>query len=69
MTAEQHSSPATTLTLHSQLTLPARAIRKPLLASVESYESLWNRVNRICDRYIQPQNRAAQDSSASQTIS
>jgi hypothetical protein len=35
--------------LHSQLVLPMQSI--PAFVT-EEYESLWSRVNRICDRYL-----------------
>lgn len=36
--------------LHSQLVLPRRKLAPP--APPENCESLWTRVNRICDRYM-----------------
>ena len=36
--------------LHSQLVLPRRKVVRP--APPENCESLWARVNRICDRYM-----------------
>jgi hypothetical protein len=36
--------------LHSQLDLPKREVVPP--APPENCESLWVRVNRICDRYM-----------------
>lgn len=36
--------------LHSQLVLPRRRVALPPLP--ENCESLWARVNRICDRYM-----------------
>jgi hypothetical protein len=38
--------------LHSQLILPRREVRIPAFAIAENYETLWNCVNRICDKYI-----------------
>lgn len=40
--------PATPI-LHSQLVLPTQPI--PVFVT-EEYETLWSRVNRICDRYL-----------------
>jgi hypothetical protein len=37
--------------LHSQLHLPRRPLSAKSFAG-DTYESLWVRVNRICDRYI-----------------
>lgn len=46
-----------TVVLHSQLLLLTS--KMPMLAPVpENNESLWNRVNRICDRYM-PTHRSA----------
>ena len=45
----QSPIPAATV-VHSQLVLPQRKPR--LLALVEDYDGLWDRVNRICDQYM-----------------
>lgn len=45
--------PATvTPVLHSQLCLPRRKSNVKDFPFTDNYESLWIRVNRICDRYI-----------------
>ena len=36
--------------IHSQLVLSKQIVR--LLALVEDYDGLWDRVNRICDQYM-----------------
>jgi hypothetical protein len=36
--------------IHSQLVIPRRDVVLPAL--YENSESLWTRVNRICDRYM-----------------
>ena len=38
--------------LHSQLVLPIREMRIPAFVIAEDSETLWNRVNRICDKYM-----------------
>jgi hypothetical protein len=40
---------------HSQLVLPKREIEIPDPMIPDDYESLWARVNRICDQYITSQ--------------
>jgi hypothetical protein len=37
--------------LESQLTLPFAEFAFPILFNDEECETLWNRVNRICDQY------------------
>ena len=51
MTAEQPSTNSATPLLHSQLDLPIRKV--PTFVITDDYESLWMRVTRICDQYIQ----------------
>ncbi len=45
----------------SQLSLPFPELADPAFFSDEEHETLWNRVNRICDQYvlIQRERRAA----------
>ena len=47
--------------LDLQLNLQFTEVASPALVSVEEYETLWNRVNRICDQYVptQHERRAA----------
>ncbi len=42
--------PAPAPVIHSQLVLTQRNLR--LLALVEDYDGLWDRVNRVCDQYM-----------------
>jgi hypothetical protein len=44
-----------------QLNLQFPEVASPVLVSDEEYETLWNRVNRICDQYLptQRERRAA----------
>lgn len=42
----------TSILLHSQIVLPRRKVRAKDYSCCDNYESLWIRVNRICDRYI-----------------
>jgi len=44
------------LVLHSQLVLPISKASIPILVP-ENYETLWNRVDRICDRHM-PSHRS-----------
>jgi hypothetical protein len=53
----KHSAP---VILHSQLVLPIRELQIPALVINEDYESLWNRVNRICGHYMATQHSAHQ---------
>ena len=46
----QRSIPPRRPILHSQLVLPKRKVVPP--PPPENCESLWVRVNRICDRYM-----------------
>ena len=48
MAAELHSPLAPVL--RSQIVLTQRKLR--LLALVEDYDGLWDRVNRVCDQYM-----------------
>ena len=59
MTAEQQSSNSATPLLHSQLDLPIRKVPIPAFVITDDYESLWMRVNRICDQHIQNFSPAA----------
>ena len=47
--------------LDLQLNLQFPEVAAPALVSDEEYETLWNRVNRICDQHIpiQRERRAA----------
>lgn len=42
--------------LHSQIELPPALRSAPTPSRLESYESLWICVNRICDRYLKTQS-------------
>jgi hypothetical protein len=53
MAAEQPSTNSATPLLHSQLDLPIRKVPITAFVITDDCESLWMRVNRICDQYIQ----------------
>ncbi len=53
--AGQNSGKNTPL-LHSQIELPPALRSAPTTSRLESYESLWICVNRICDRYLKAQS-------------
>ncbi len=44
--------------LDLQLNLQFREVAAPAPVSDEEYETLWNRVNRICDQYVPTPSRA-----------
>ena len=50
MAAEVVFSISASPIIHSQLVLPTREV--PPVALIEDWESLWARVNRICDQYM-----------------
>ncbi len=57
MTFETRSTDSSNPILHSQLILPMR--RVVASARAEDYESLWARVQRICDQYMQGKGKPA----------
>ena len=50
MPAEVQCATSVAPVIHSQRVLSQRNLR--LLALVEDYDGLWDRVNRICDQYM-----------------
>lgn len=44
--------------LHSQLILSSRQQPAPAATASEEFESLWTRVNRIYDQYMQRQHKS-----------
>ena len=52
ITERMSAKPGSPVVLHSQIILPKKLRLAPPALSLEDYESLWIRVNRICDRYV-----------------